>query len=75
VTIRTKDGRLLQKRVEFPRGNPENRMSDAELRDKFIECAGARLQTAQIDRIIETCMNIDELPDFGELVGQLAVTA
>ena len=32
VTIRTKDGRVLQKRVDFPRGNPENRMSDAELR-------------------------------------------
>ena len=73
VTIRTKDGRVLQKRVDFPRGNPENRMSDSELRDKFIECAGARLQIAQIDRIIETCMAIEKLADFGDLMGQLAV--
>ncbi|MGA8819404.1 MAG: MmgE/PrpD family protein [Xanthobacteraceae bacterium] len=73
VTIRTKDGRVLQKRVDFPRGNPENRMSDAELRDKFVECAGARLQAAQIDRIIETCMGIEKLADFGDLMGQLAV--
>jgi 2-methylcitrate dehydratase len=73
VTIRTKDGRVLQKRVDFPRGNPENRMSDAELRDKFIECAGSRLAATQVDRIIETCMNLERLDDIGELMGQLAV--
>jgi len=73
VTIRTKDGCTLQKRVAFPRGNPENRMSDAELRAKFIECAGARLDTARIDRIIETCMEIECLADIGDLMGQLVV--
>jgi 2-methylcitrate dehydratase len=74
VTIRTKDGRVLQKRVDFPRGNPENRMSDGELRDKFVECAGARMDAAQIDRIIDTCMTLERLGDVGELMGQLALT-
>ena len=73
VTIRTKDGRVLQKRVDFPRGNPENRMSDAELRAKFVECAGARMDAAQIDRIIDTCMTLERLGDVGDLMGQLAL--
>jgi len=59
---------VLQKRVDFPRGNPENRMSDGELRDKFVECAGARMDAAQIDRIIDTCMKLDRLGDVGELM-------
>ena len=75
VTIQTKDGRTLQKRVNFPRGNPENRMSDAELRDKFIECAGNRMNATQVDRIIETCMNIEQVGDIGELMGELALPA
>jgi len=43
------------------------------LRDKFIECAGSRLDTARIDRIIETCMTIEHLADVGDLMEQLVV--
>ena len=75
VTIHTKDGRVLKKRVDFPRGNPENRMSDAELRAKFVECAGARMDAARVDRIIETCMNLEQVDDIGALMEQLAVAA
>src|SRR5882672_5491280 len=51
VTIHTTDGRVLKKRVDHPRGNPENRMTDDELRQKFIDCAGARMPIEQIDRV------------------------
>jgi hypothetical protein len=50
-------------------------MSDAELRDKFIECAGNRMNATQVDRIIETCMNIEQVGDIGELMGELALPA
>ena len=35
VTIRTKDGRLLKKQIDQPRGNAENRLTDGELRGKI----------------------------------------
>ena len=73
VTIQTRDGRTLSKCVNYPRGNPENRMSDGELRDKFIECAAGRISSRQVDDVIQTCMNLDDLDDIGELMPQLRV--
>ena len=73
VTIRTRDGRLLKKRVDHPRGNSENRLSDEELRDKFIECADFRMSITQVDRIVETCLNLEKLDDISDLMPQLVV--
>ena len=73
VTIRTTDGRVLAKRVDHPRGTPENRMSDSELRDKFVECAGERMPSDQIDQVVETCLALDALDDIGGLMPLLAV--
>ena len=61
--------------LDHPRGTPENRMSDGELRDKFVECAGSRMPIEQIDRVVETCFDLDELDDIGELMPQLVVQA
>jgi 2-methylcitrate dehydratase len=73
VTIRTRDGRLLKKRIDHPRGNSENRLSDAELRDKFIECADSRMSITQVDRIVEACLNLEKLDDISDLMPQLVV--
>jgi 2-methylcitrate dehydratase len=73
VTIVTKDRRTLSRRVDYPRGNPENRMSDVELRDKFIECAGDRMSGGNIDGIIDTCMNLENVEEIGDLMSQLVV--
>ena len=75
VTIRTTDGRVLQKRVDHPRGTPENRMSDGELRAKFIECAGPLMPVEQIDRVVETCLGLEQLDDIGELMSRLVLDA
>ena len=73
-TIRTSDGRTLEKQIDFPRGTPENRMSDNEVRDKFIECTRSLISTAQVDRIVETCLNLERLDDIGELMPLLVVS-
>jgi 2-methylcitrate dehydratase PrpD len=64
---------VLAKRVDHPRGTPENRMSDSELRDKFVECAGERMPSDQIDQVVETCLALDALDDIGGLMPLLAV--
>jgi 2-methylcitrate dehydratase len=73
VTIRTTDGRVLTKRVDHPRGNPENRMSDDELRRKFIDCAGTRMTSEQVDRVVEACLRLEMLDDIGALMPLLQV--
>jgi hypothetical protein len=48
-------------------------MSDDELRSKFIECAGDKMPLSKIDSVIETCMNLDRLPEIGPLLEQLSL--
>ena len=73
VTVRTKDGRTLVKRVDHPKGNAENRMSDDDLRQKFIACADDRMPLEQIDRVVETCLNLEKLDDIGALMPHLVL--
>ena len=48
-------------------------MSDSELRDKFVECAGERMPSDQIDQVVETCLALDALDDIGGLMPLLVV--
>ena len=72
-TIKTKDGRTLEKQVDFPRGTPENRMSNDEIRDKFVDCTRSTMTTDQVDRITEACLNLENMDDIGELMLLLVV--
>jgi 2-methylcitrate dehydratase PrpD len=40
VRVRLKDGRTLESRCSFSRGQPNNPMTDDELGAKFAECLG-----------------------------------
>lgn len=39
VEVQTKDGRSYTERIDFPKGEPENPLSDIELEEKFISLA------------------------------------
>ena len=45
VTVVTRDGRTISKRVDYSRGTPENPMSHAEVERKFMSLAGAAVGT------------------------------
>ena len=50
VTVELKDGRLLSRRVDYPKGEPENPISDEELRAKFrslAACGGLSREAAE----------------------------
>lgn len=46
LVVRLKDGRALEDRVELPRGEPENPMSEREIENKFMRQASAALAAA-----------------------------
>ena len=61
VTVELKDGRLLSKRVDYPKGEPENPISDEELRAKFrslADCGG--LSRAAAEEVLRQMSH----PDF-----------
>ena len=67
VTIKLKDGTVLTKHVEHAIGSLERPMSDADLEAKLRGLVEGILPTAQIDALIKTCWNIDELKDAAQL--------
>jgi 2-methylcitrate dehydratase len=70
VTMHLKDGRSVTKRIERHdlAGEPSNRMTDAALRAKFLECAAGVLPDARADQIIETCLTLEKLDDVSPLM-------
>jgi 2-methylcitrate dehydratase PrpD len=62
MTITTTDGRTLTAMLEFPKGDPENRLSYEEMCDKFRSLAGVVFDAAQMDAIIAA---VDGLAEGG----------
>ena len=60
MTITTTDGRTLHAMLEFPKGDPENRLSYDEMCDKFRALAGVVFDAAELDTIIAAVDNLAE---------------
>ena len=64
VTVRTKDGASYTDRVDFPKGEPENPMTDAEFRSRYdglMEYAG--ISAADAEAVFEAVRRKDSSAD------------
>ena len=68
VTIRLKDGRTLAGANAYPKGDPENPLSEQELIAKFKGLTEGTLSPAQADAIIARVMHLESLGDVNELL-------
>jgi len=74
VDIELVDGRKVSGRADFGKGSPANPMSDAELSDKFRQCATwGRVPRDQAERLLGMLWRIESLADVSELGGLLGV--
>src|SRR5438477_11551961 len=74
VEVELADGTIFKGSADFGKGSPVNPMSDAELEQKFRECAAwGGLELAQAQRVIELVWNIERLENVGDLARLLAV--
>lgn len=71
VTIWTEDGRQLDSYIQYPKGDPENPVTDQELLDKFRQISSRYISRSDwIERIIkatlnlETCVNVQEFTEL-----------
>jgi 2-methylcitrate dehydratase PrpD len=67
VSISLKNGRTLTKHVRHAVGSVERPLSDEDLDAKFRDLASGVLSTAQVERVIELCRQVETLPDVAKL--------
>ncbi|MGQ0750187.1 MAG: MmgE/PrpD family protein [Betaproteobacteria bacterium] len=73
IDIELNDGRTISGRADFGKGSPVNPMSDAELTDKFRECAAwGKLPGAQAEKVIDMVYGLEKLKSIRELMRLLA---
>ena len=69
--ITTKDGKRYTLKVDYPKGDPKNSMSDQELEDKFKSMASKFMTTEQMERVIGTIYRLESLDNIGSLMREL----
>ena len=67
VTITLKDGRRLNGANEYPKGDPENPLSEQELIAKFKDLTSGALPAGRADAIIDRVMDLESLGNVNEL--------
>jgi 2-methylcitrate dehydratase PrpD len=72
VEVELVDGEIVRGVADFGKGSPANPMSDAELGDKFRQCAEwGGLDRAQAQAVLDFVWRIETIADVGELTQQL----
>jgi 2-methylcitrate dehydratase PrpD len=71
VTIHTKTARNLTRRVDVPKGYPENPLTSAELKGKFQELSRAALSAGRIGELEKTVDALEEVGNVRELTALL----
>lgn len=75
IDIKLSNGRSISGRADFGKGSPANPMSDAEVADKFRECAAwGGLPKANIKKVIDAVFHLEKLKSVRELTRLLAIT-
>jgi len=72
VTITTTDGRSFEKQLDYPKGDPRNPLSDAEVEAKFAALADGVLSDSRQREVRDAIWNLESLASVTELVELLA---
>jgi 2-methylcitrate dehydratase PrpD len=72
VTVTLKDGRRLVAMRDFPKGDPQDPLTPAEIEQKFLDNASARCPAAQASEIVRRVRDLPALADPAPLLRLLA---
>jgi 2-methylcitrate dehydratase len=72
LQITTSSGESRAVEVLYPKGHPKNRMSSAEVEEKFRACARGVLSEAQQTKVILLIRDLEKLANVSELMTHLA---
>jgi 2-methylcitrate dehydratase len=68
VQIRTRDGRSLQKQLDFPKGDPRNPLTDQEIEEKFSALAESVLSKPAQKRIKDAVWSLERVGSVSDLM-------
>ncbi len=68
VSIRMKDGRVLSKRIDYPKGHAKNRLTDQELEGKYHALVDPILGAQRANAIASWVWKLDEQNDLRGLL-------
>jgi 2-methylcitrate dehydratase len=68
VTITTTDGRTFTKRLDYPKGDPRNPLSDAEIEEKFAALAEGVLSERAQKKLKEAIWNLEKAGSVSKLM-------
>lgn len=72
VVVETTDGRTIDRWAdENYRGSPHNPLSDAEVEDKFRDCAAGLIDADRTGRVLAAAWGLRDLPDVSVLLALL----
>lgn len=71
VLVRLENGHVFSNLVNFPKGEPENPMSDEEFINKFKDCAGIMLGQRECEKAIDLITNFDRIIKVSDLLNLL----
>lgn len=71
MRLQTRDGREMIRRIDSPRGMPDNPVSFREIEDKFISEASERLGDQRTGRILAGVKGLDKLQSIAGWTGHL----
>lgn len=73
VAITTKSGETYEKIVAYPPGNPKNRLTDAQIQEKFYRLAHHVLDDRSIGRIVDSVSQFEKITDLSEFMQELVI--
>src|SRR5438874_9150060 len=68
VNITTIDGRTFSKQLDYPKGDPRNPLSDAEVEEKFAALAEGVLSSGAQKRLKDTIWNLEKVGSVSKLM-------
>jgi 2-methylcitrate dehydratase PrpD len=71
VEAELKDGKVLRATCKASKGTPENRLTRAEIEDKFRRAAKGRLAQPQVDRALDAIAQLEDLKSVRSLMHAL----
>ncbi len=74
VVIQTTDGREFEKKLDYPKGDPRNPLTDAEIAGKFAALAEGIATPDDVQRMQAAVECAEDFDDVRELMGELVVS-
>jgi len=74
VELTTRDGRTASRRVDWPKGYPQNPVSQADLERKFRDLAATATDAGTADRIVEAVASLEQASRVDELLALVSKT-